>query len=101
MTASIQETRQVMLIISIAILIIVFLMVTVIRIHETERRKYEVCVLKANGMTRGGVYRLVLTESFWEAAKILVIAFLFTCLLAALTNFVLFQDVYKRQPHQW
>ncbi len=92
MTASIQETRQVMLIISIAILIIVFLMVTVIRIHETERRKYEVCVLKANGMTRGGVYRLVLTESFWEAAKILVIAFLFTCLLAALTNFVLFHQ---------
>ncbi len=92
MTTSIQETRQVMLIISIAILVIVFLMVTVIRVHETERRKYEVCVLKANGMTRKEVYRLVLTESLWEAAKILVIAFLFTCLLAALTNFVLFHQ---------
>ena len=67
-------------------------MVTVVRVHETERRKYEICVLKANGLTRGEVYRLVLAESFWEAAKIFAAAFLFTCLLAVLTNFVLFHQ---------
>lgn len=92
MTNSIQETRNVMLVISSAILVIVFLMVTVVRVHETERRKYEICVLKANGLTRGEVYRLVLAESFWEAAKIFAAAFLFTCLLAVLTNFVLFHQ---------
>ncbi len=92
MTNSIQETRNVMLVISIAILVIVFLMVTVVRVHETERRKYEICVLKANGLTRGEVYRLVLAESFWEAVKIFAAAFLFTGLLAVLTNFVLFHQ---------
>ena len=81
-----------MLIISIAILMIVVLMVTVIRIHETERRKYEVCILKANGMTHREVYRLILTESLWETAKIFIVSFGFTCLLAIFTNFILFHQ---------
>ena len=92
MINSIQDTRLVMLIISIAILMIVVLMVTVIRIHETERRKYEVCILKANGMTHREVYRLILTESLWETAKIFIVSFGFTCLLAIFTNFILFHQ---------
>jgi ABC-type antimicrobial peptide transport system permease subunit len=90
MNNSILETRSLMLIISVAILIIVLLMMSVIRIHETERRKFEVSILKANGMTKRETHRMILIESFWEAIKILLIAFVFTCGLALLTNAVLF-----------
>ena len=81
MTTSIQETRTAMTIVSIAIVIIVFFMVTVVRIHETQQRKYEISILKANGATRVAVYRLIVVESVWEAVKIFVISLLFTVLL--------------------
>lgn len=92
MTTSIKETRIAMTIVSIAIVIIVFFMVTVVRIHETQQRKYEICILKANGATRVAVYRLIVVESVWEAVKIFVISLLFTVLLMILTNDILFHQ---------
>lgn len=93
MIDSIQQTRTIMTIVSIAIFVIICLLMTVICIHEIERRKYEVCILKANGMTRAEVYRLVLLESLYEALKIFVFAALFTCLLAVFVNNILFQHL--------
>jgi len=92
MNASIRETREIMLIISIAILIIVFMMVTMIRVHETERRRFEICVLKANGMTRGEIYKLIFIEAVWEMIKIFLCALIFSSMLALLTNLVLFRQ---------
>ena len=65
----------------VIILIIIFLLMSIIYLNNTLRRKYEISVLKANGMTETELFKLVMAESVRHV--------IFVTLISTLVSFAL------------
>ena len=90
MNASIQSIRDMTFIVSIVILVIIFLLMAVIYMNYVEGRKFEFSILKANGITRKEIRRLVYLESLMQVIKTAVLALVFAGVLALITNLLVF-----------
>lgn len=76
MKSAVASTKNAVLILSSVMFIIVFIFMSVIYVQETDRRKYEFAMLKANGLTKTEVMKLVCVESFVDVLKIMSTALL-------------------------
>lgn len=90
MNASIQSIRDMTFIVSIVILVIIFLLMAVVYMNYVEGRKFEFSILKANGITRKEIRRLVYLESLIQVIKTAVLALAFAGVLALITNLLVF-----------
>ena len=90
MNASIQSIRDMTFIVSIVILVIIFLLMAVVYMNYVEGRKFEFSILKANGITRKEIRRLVYLESLIQVIKTAVLALVFAGVLALITNLLVF-----------
>nr|MDD6334898.1 ATP-binding cassette domain-containing protein [bacterium] len=81
MEMSIRNTRQAMMIVSGVILIVLFVMMTIIFCNYVSHRKFEIALLKANGLTKGEICRVMLTEAALQAGFTCVYAFVLTGIL--------------------
>ena len=84
-TEMLSNTRSVMIYVSLAILAVVFLLMALIYVYLIDRRKFEFAVLRANGLTKREVRKVVCTEMFFQFAAI----FLLSLICAAIIYFVM------------
>lgn len=89
MKKTLDITKKAIIILSLAILFIVFVLMSVIYIQQTDKRKYEFAMLKANGLRKKEVMKLVCTESIIDVAKISVVAMIIIFLVSLLINVLL------------
>lgn len=73
MEMNLSKTKSAMQTISYVILGIIFLLMTVIYVQNIFERRYEIAVLKANGLTKRELNRLILVSSVADALTILLI----------------------------
>lgn len=92
MKASIQTIRDMTFIVSIVILIIIFLLMSVIYINYVEGRKFEFSILRANGVTKREIRKLVYLESLSQVIKTFLIALGFAAILTLVTNLLIFRS---------
>lgn len=81
-------------IIAIVLCIIIVLM-AVIYINHTVNRKYEVAILKSNGLNKNEVFKLVLAEALLQVFIILMLAILFSILIANVVNLLFSFQIIK------
>ncbi len=92
MNASIQSIREMTFMVSAVILAIIFLLMAVIYMNHVEGRKFEFSILKANGITRREIRKLVYLESAAQVLKTAVLGLLFAGVLALVTNLLVFGE---------
>lgn len=73
-TESTENTQNVALYISLAVLVVVFCLSAIVYVNIIDRRKYEFAMLRANGMTRKEVWKLVMTEMVLQAVATFVVS---------------------------
>ncbi len=73
--------RNVMVYISLAVLAVVFLLTALVYVSLIDKRKYEFAVLRANGLTKREVRRVVYAEMALQFALIFVAGLLFAGLI--------------------
>lgn len=69
-----------------AVLAIVFILTAIIYINHTVNRKFEIAVLKSNGLNKNEALRLVLAEALLQIIIISSLAALFTLILNGVVN---------------
>ncbi len=77
----VSNTRNVMVYISLAVLAVVFLLTALVYVSLIDKRKYEFAVLRANGLTKREVRRVVYAEMALQFALIFVAGLLFAGLI--------------------
>ena len=80
-TQIISNHRNVMVYISLAVLTVVFLLTALVYVSLIDKRKYEFAVLRANGLTKREVRRVVYAEMLLQFALIFVVGLLFAALI--------------------
>ena len=80
-TQIISNTRNVMVYISLAVLAVVFLLTALVYVSLIDKRKYEFVVLRANGLTKREVRRVLYAEMALQFALIFVVGLLFAGLI--------------------
>lgn len=83
MIANIQNISQYVIIV---ILLIIFVLMAIIQMNRVMNRKYEIAILKANGLTNGEVVRIVLIESLAHVVVVSIIAFLIGIVVSNVVN---------------
>ncbi len=78
---SLSNHRNVMVYISLAVLAVVFLLTALVYVSLIDKRKYEFAVLRANGLTKREVRRVVYAEMALQFALIFVVGLLFAALI--------------------
>ena len=73
-TESTENTQNVALYISLAVLVVVLCLSAIVYVNIIDRRKYEFAMLRANGMTRKEVWKLVMTEMVLQAVATFVVS---------------------------
>ncbi|MTI94188.1 MAG: ATP-binding cassette domain-containing protein [Firmicutes bacterium] len=82
------NVRQVALSVVLVVLVIIFLLMAIIHTNNMMSRKYEISLLKANGLTRAELTKLILTESGIQVLTIAGLATLVSLLLILAVNFM-------------
>lgn len=80
-----ENVRGAASLIAIIILIIIISSMFVVFLNQTEQRKYEIAMLRANGYRRSEVVTLFLIEALFDALRVSIVAFSF----ATATNMIL------------
>ena len=62
---------------------------SVIYVQQTERRKYEFAMLKANGLTKKEVVQLVCIESFLDVIKMIIMSLIIMFTLVMICRLIL------------
>ena len=88
MKAAINSTKTAVMIFSIILFLVMFILMSVIYVQQTEKRKYEFAMLKANGLTKGEITRLVCVEALLDVIKI-AIAAVIIMLAVVLVSYIL------------
>ncbi len=78
---SLSNNRNVMVYISLAVLAVVFLLTALVYVSLIDKRKYEFALLRANGLTKREVRRVVYAEMALQFALIFVAGLLFAGLI--------------------
>lgn len=86
MNDNIRRVKGIILTVSFIILLIVFLLMGVLYMNYTAQRRYEIALLKANGLTREETRKIVLTESLLQILKTSILAFIFSIVIALATR---------------
>ncbi|MFA5408726.1 MAG: ATP-binding cassette domain-containing protein, partial [Bacilli bacterium] len=81
MNESIDSLKNTISIFSLIVLFIVIVLMSVIYINKIINRRYEFAILKANGLMRYEVNKLLFLETGVETIKSIVISIIFACLL--------------------
>lgn len=68
------------------ILAIVLILMTIIYINHTISRKYEIAILKANGLNRGEIFSIVFAEALLQIIAIALIALISSFAIGQLVN---------------
>lgn len=89
MQAAIDSTKTAVLILSSTLFGIVFILMSVIYVQQTERRKYEFAMLKANGLTKKEVVQLVCIESFLDVIKMIIMSLIIMFTLVMICRLIL------------
>lgn len=90
MQKSVSSIKSVSKIISIVILCIILFLMTVINISNTHKRKYEICLLKVNGLNRKEIFRLVNTDALVVVLKTFISSSVFALITGYICNHFLF-----------
>lgn len=75
------------------ILLIIFILMAIIQMNGVISRKYEFSVLKANGLTRIEIMKLVLADSLFYIIKIALVSFILTLIFSLVLNTLFAMDV--------
>ena len=81
----VNNSRSVMFFISYSILAVVFLLMGLIYVYLIDRRKFEFAVLRANGLTKKEVRKVIYAEMFFQ----FFVIFLLSLICAAIIYFVM------------
>lgn len=76
MKKTISSSKIAVLVFSVVIFLIVFILMSVVYVQQVESRKYEIAMLKANGLTKKEIAKLVYFESVLDVAKIICVSLL-------------------------
>ena len=83
---SVDNTQRIVLYISLAILAILLCLSAIVYVNIIDKRKYEFAMLRANGLTKGEIRKLVMTEmavqAFWTFAVSLLFAWVIFLVLS-------------------
>ncbi len=88
MNRMIESARDTGKLIVIVVLTIIFLLMSIIYFNNTLRRKYEICVLKANGMTQSELFKLVMVESIRHVIIVTIISTVISLVLIWALNMI-------------
>ena len=86
MNTLINNIREVATLVVIVILIVIFLLMSIIHMNYTLDRKYEISVLKANGLTRIELLKLILAESARHIVKVTVTSTIISLIVIKIVN---------------
>jgi len=89
MQETVSKTQNAVVVFSIMVLVIVFILMSVIYIQQVEARKYEFAMLKANGLRKSEINKLVFYSSLIDIVKIVIICLLISIILSVLVNLIL------------
>ncbi len=88
MNKMIESTKHTGELVAVIVLAIIFILMAIIYLNHTLKRKYEFCVLRANGMTRSELFKLVLAESARHVFFVAVISTLLSLALIWAVDYV-------------
>ncbi|HAZ22150.1 MAG TPA: hypothetical protein DCY84_07285, partial [Firmicutes bacterium] len=88
MNTMINNLKSGALTIVLIVLTIILLLMAIIHMNSVLGRKYEIALLKANGLTRRELFRLIMVESFRYISWVTIIASIISMVLIAAVNFV-------------
>ncbi|MTI94368.1 MAG: ATP-binding cassette domain-containing protein [Firmicutes bacterium] len=86
MNAMITNVREIAFSIVLAVLVIIFLLMSIIHMNYVLGRKYEIAQLKANGLTRLDLLKLIMVESARHIVIVTVLASVVSISLVAAVN---------------
>lgn len=86
MSQMLENIKQVATTIITVVSVIVFSLMGIIYISNTLNRKFEVAVLKANGLGRGEIFKIVLAETLLQILSIAICAILLSYLICNIVN---------------
>ncbi|SET23463.1 ABC transporter ATP-binding protein [Anaerobranca gottschalkii] len=92
MNAIVKNTREIGLVIVIVILIIIFLLMSIIHMNHILDRKYEISLLKANGLTKIELTKLVSVESLRHVFLVSLISSVISLVVTKVMN-LLFEEI--------
>lgn len=95
MNKMIEATRDTARWITVIILTIIFLLMSIIYLNNTMRRRYEISLLKANGMTQLELFKLVMVESIRHVILVTFISSIISFTLVWIINLVFSFNVIK------
>jgi ABC-type lipoprotein export system ATPase subunit/ABC-type antimicrobial peptide transport system permease subunit len=85
--------------ISIVVLLILFVLMAIIYMNLTENRKFEICILKANGLKKTEINNLIYIDALIQVIKTFLISSAFSIAIGFVTNKFLFgTDVITFSP---
>ena len=91
MKDSVNQIRKSISTMSLVIISVVFILMSIIYMLYVDKRKYEIAVLKANGLTKIEVNKIIYTESFSHIIKTfigsIIFAFIFKLLALLIPGF--------------
>lgn len=86
MNTLLDNTKSVASLVILVVLIIIFLLMSIIHMNYTLERKYEISVLKANGLTRIELIKLIMAESTRHIFKVTIISTIISFILILILN---------------
>lgn len=95
MNKLIESTRYTARWSAVIILTIIFILMTIIYLNNTLRRKYEISILKANGMTKKELFKLVIADSLRHITFVSLISITISFVLVWIINLLFNFDVVK------
>jgi ABC-type lipoprotein export system ATPase subunit/ABC-type lipoprotein release transport system permease subunit len=99
MNTMINNLKSGALTIVLIVLTIILLLMAIIHMNSVLGRKYEIALLKANGLTRRELFRLIMVESFRYISWVTIIASIISMVLIAAVNFVFDMTLTKASPN--
>lgn len=90
MISSVKSTASYVIVV---VLLIVLILMTIIYINHTLNRRYEIAVLKANGLNKVETFEIVICEAFIHMISICIISFLVMILTSNSINLLFNFDV--------
>lgn len=95
MNDMINNIKRIMMLVGVIILIVIFLLMTIIHMNNTLGRKYEISLLKANGLTRFELMKLIMIESFRHIIYVTIVSIITSLILINIFNIIFNYTIVK------